>query len=141
MFHGYPALIQEFQKQMDAELIRIPFFSQTSDEAFINMTPSLNIAFNKDLEKNPEKLDIALDILDCMISEEGQKRIADGSGVISLNTDVPVSYTHLTSIFYFFLNIFFIICKLKAKFSTNRQRFFLFFNQTNSSKNNNTFYI
>ena len=24
MFHGYPALIQEFQKQMDAELIRIP---------------------------------------------------------------------------------------------------------------------
>ena len=53
------------------------------------MTPSLNIAFNKDLEKNPEKLDIALDVLDCMISEEGQKRIADGSGVISLNTDVP----------------------------------------------------
>lgn len=53
------------------------------------MTPSLNIAINKDLEKNPEKLDIALDVLDCMISEEGQKRIADGSGVISLNTDVP----------------------------------------------------
>ena len=89
MFHGYPALMQEFQEQMDAELIRIPFFSQTSDEAFINMTPSLNIAFNKDLEKNPEKLDIALDILDCMISEQGQKRIADGSGVISLNTNVP----------------------------------------------------
>ena len=53
------------------------------------MTPSLNIAVNEDLEKNPEKLDIALDVLDCMISEEGQKRIADGSGVISLNTDVP----------------------------------------------------
>lgn len=89
MFHAYPALMQEFQEQMDAELIRIPFFSQISDEAFINMTPSLNIAFNKDLEKNPEKLDIALDVLDCMISEEGQKRIADGRGVISLNTDVP----------------------------------------------------
>mgnify|MGYP000612236111 CR=1 FL=1 len=26
MFHGYPALMQEFQEQMDAELIRIPFF-------------------------------------------------------------------------------------------------------------------
>ena len=34
-------------------------------------------------------MDIALDILDCMISEQGQKRIADGSGVISLNTNVP----------------------------------------------------
>ncbi|MEI3222208.1 MAG: ABC transporter substrate-binding protein [Dorea sp.] len=89
MFHGYPALMQDFQEQMDAELIRIPFFSQISDEAFINMTPSLNIAFNKDLEKDQEKLDLALDVLDCMISEEGQKLIADGSGVISLNIDVP----------------------------------------------------
>lgn len=39
--------------------------------------------------KDREKLDTALDVLDCMISEEGQKLIADGSGVISLNTDVP----------------------------------------------------
>ena len=89
MFHGYPALMQEYQGQMDAELIRIPFFSQISDEAFINMTPSLNIAFNKDLEKDQEKLDLAFDVLDCMISKEGQTLIADGKGVISLNVDVP----------------------------------------------------
>ena len=74
---------------MDAELIRIPYFSQTSDSSFVYMFPSLNIAFNKELEKNQEKLDTALDVLDCMISEQGQKLIADGSGVISLNTDVP----------------------------------------------------
>ncbi len=60
-----------------------------SDESYVYMTPSLNIAFNKNLEKDREKLDTALDVLDCMISEEGQKLIADGSGVISLNTDVP----------------------------------------------------
>ena len=89
MFHGYPALMQEFQEQMDAELTRIPFFSQISDEAFINMTPSLNIAFNKELEKDQEKLDLAFDVLECMISKEGQTLIADGKGVISLNVDVP----------------------------------------------------
>ena len=89
MFHGYPALMQEYQEQMDAELTRIPFFSQISDEAFINMTPSLNIAFNKDLEKDQEKLDLAFDVLECMISKEGQTLIADGKGVISLNVDVP----------------------------------------------------
>lgn len=89
MFHGYPALMQEFQEQMDAELTRIPFFSQISDEAFINMTPSLNIAFNKELEKDQEKLDLAFDVLKCMISKEGQTLIADGKGVISLNVDVP----------------------------------------------------
>ena len=89
MFHGYPALMQEYQEQMGAELTRIPFFSQISDESFINMTPSLNIAFNKDLEKDQEKLDLAFDVLECMISKEGQTLIADGKGVISLNVDVP----------------------------------------------------
>jgi len=66
---------------MDAELTRIPFFSQISDESFINMTPSLNIAFNKELEKDQEKLDLAFDVLDCMISKEGQTLIADGAGL------------------------------------------------------------
>ena len=89
MFHGYPALMQEYQEQMGAELTRIPFFSQISDESFINMTPSLNIAFNKDLEKDQEKLDLAFDVLDRMISKEGQTLIAEGKGVISLNVDVP----------------------------------------------------
>ena len=83
MFHGHPTVMQQLQKQMDAELIRIPYFSQTSDESYVYMTPSLNIAFNKNLEKDREKLDTALDVLDCMISEEGQKLIADGSGVIA----------------------------------------------------------
>ena len=89
MFHGYPALMQQLQTQMDAKLICIPYFSQTSEEAFVYMTPSLNIAFNKDLEKDQEKLETALDVLDCMISEEGQRLIANGRCVISLNTDVP----------------------------------------------------
>lgn len=53
------------------------------------MTPSLNIAFNKELEKDQEKLDLAFDVLECMISKEGQTLIADGKGVISLNVDVP----------------------------------------------------
>ena len=68
MFHGHPTVMQQLQKQMDAELIRIPYFSQTSDESYVYMTPSLNIAFNKNLEKDREKLDTALDLLDCMIS-------------------------------------------------------------------------
>ena len=89
MFHGQPTDMQKLQDQMDAELIRIPYFSQTSDSSFVYMFPSLNIAFNKELEKNQEKLDTALDVLDCMNSEQGQKLITDGSGVISFNTDVP----------------------------------------------------
>ena len=64
MFHGHPTVMQQLEKQMDAELIPIPYFSQTSDESYVYMTPSLNIAFNKNLEKDREKLDTALDVLD-----------------------------------------------------------------------------
>ena len=37
MFHGQPRDMQKFQDQMDAELIRIPYFSQTSDSSFTTM--------------------------------------------------------------------------------------------------------
>ena len=71
------------------KLTRHSLFSQTSEEAFLYMTPSLNIAFNKDLEKDQEKAGDCIGCLDCMISEEGQRLIANGRCVISLNTNVP----------------------------------------------------
>ena len=74
----------QLQKQMEVDLIRILYFSQTSDE-LMYMTPSLNIAFNKTWKKT-RRTDTVTDVLDCSTSEEGQKLIADGSGVISLNT-------------------------------------------------------
>ncbi len=89
MFHGSPAHMQQCRAQMDAELVRLPYFSQVSNESFIYMTPSLHIAFSKELEENPEKLETALKMLECMISEEGQKLIANGGSVISFNPNVP----------------------------------------------------
>lgn len=38
MFHGQPTDMQKLQDQMDAELIRIPYFSQTSDSSFLLFT-------------------------------------------------------------------------------------------------------
>ena len=43
MFHGHPTVMQQMQKQMDAELIRIPYFSQTSNESYVYMTSSLDV--------------------------------------------------------------------------------------------------
>ena len=88
MFHGTPQNMKECQKRMDAELVRIPYFSQESEEGFIYMNPSLNVAFSKELENNPDKLAAAMKVLECMISEDGQKRIANGSSVISFNPEV-----------------------------------------------------
>ncbi len=88
MFHGSPIHLKQCEEQMDAELVRVPYFSQTSSEGYIYMTPSLHIAMNKSLEDSQEKLSAALAMLDCMLSIEGQTLIANGTGVISFNPDV-----------------------------------------------------
>ncbi len=89
MFHGSPVHMQQCREQMYDELVRLPYFSQDSNEGFIYMTPSLHVAFNKELEDDPDKLETAMGVLECMISEKGQKLIANGSSVISFNPDVP----------------------------------------------------
>ncbi len=85
----YPALMQDLPGTDGCTINSYTVFFTNFGRSFYKYDPFSNIAFNKDLEKDQEKLDLALDVLDCMISEEGQKLIADGSGVISLNTDVP----------------------------------------------------
>lgn len=90
MFHGTPEILKNSEKEMNgAELIRLPYFSQDDEEGYIYMTPSLHVALNKNLKDNKEKLETALDVVDCMISEKGQQLISDGGEVISFNLDVP----------------------------------------------------
>lgn len=89
IFHGTPDIYKTLSSQMsDSELVRLPYFSQTSNDGYIYMCPSLNVALNSDLENDQTKLDSALKVLDCMISKEGQQLIANGTGVISFNPDV-----------------------------------------------------
>ncbi len=89
MFHGSPVHLRLCQSWMpDAELVRVPYFSQASDEGYIYMMPSLHVAFNKDLEADPDRLECAMSVLEHMLSAQGQAVIADGSSVISFNPTV-----------------------------------------------------
>ncbi len=89
MFHGSPVHFKQCQEAMPGQtLVRVPYFSQTSNEGYIYMTPSQHVALNKDLENDAEKLELALSVLDCMLSVEGQKLIANGGSVISFNPAV-----------------------------------------------------
>ncbi len=85
MFHGSPVHLKQCQKQMDAQLVRVPYFSQTSNEGYVYMTPSLHVAMSRNLADDQEKLKSALTVLDHLISAEGQRLIANGSSVISFN--------------------------------------------------------
>lgn len=90
MYHGTPEILKYSETDMGGdELIRLPYFSQDDGEGYIYTVPSLHVALNKNLKDNKEKLETALDIVDCMISEKGQQLIANGDEVISFNINVP----------------------------------------------------
>ena len=88
MFRGTPSIMEYLSSRMEDELVRLPYFSQTSDESWIYTYPSFNIALNSELEEDEEKLSLAMDVLYCLISEEGQKLVADGTGMISYSANV-----------------------------------------------------
>lgn len=98
MFRGTPSVMEYLKSNMDSELIRLPYFSQTSDESWIYTYPSFNIALNSELEKNDEKLNLAMKVLDCFLSEKGQKLVADGDEMISYTAHVSSSFDGMTGV-------------------------------------------
>lgn len=98
MFRGTPSVMDNLKSNMNAELVRLPYFSQTSDESWIYTYPSFNVALNKNLEGNDEKLELAMKILNCFISEKGQKLVADGDGMISYNVHVESDFDGMTGV-------------------------------------------
>lgn len=91
IIRGTPNDRISYQSLMNDELLRLPYFSQTSNDSFIYTYPSLNISLNKSLQNNKDKLNKAMKILNCFISEEGQRLIAGGDGLISYSTNVHSS--------------------------------------------------
>ena len=98
MFRGTPSVMEYLKSNMDSELVRIPYFSQTSDASWIYTYPSLNIALNSRLEENEGKLELAMQVLECFLSDDVQKRIADGDEMISYNVHVPSSFDGMTGV-------------------------------------------
>ena len=95
---GTPGNMATYQSAMADELIRLPYFSQTSNESWIYTYPSLNIAINNSVADDEDKMDDAMKVLNCFLSEKGQKIIAAGQGMISYNVDVPSDLSGMTGV-------------------------------------------
>lgn len=95
---GTPGNMATYQSVMTDELIRLPYFSQTSNESWIYTYPSLNIAINNSVADDEDKMDDAMKVLNCFLSEKGQKIIAAGQGMISYNVDVPSDLSGMTGV-------------------------------------------
>ena len=92
MYFGSSAGVKMFQDE-GIDTIFMPFFSQNG-EKWIMTTPYFQVALNRDLEQDTARREIAMKVLNVMLSEQAQNRIvADGQDVLSYSQNVPLRLT------------------------------------------------
>ena len=92
MYFGSSAGVKVFQDE-GIDTTFLPFFSQNG-EKWIMTTPYFQIALNRDLEQDTARREKAMKVLNVMLSEEAQSRIAaDGQDLLSYSQNVPLRLT------------------------------------------------
>ena len=92
MYFGSSAGVKMFQDE-GIDTIFMPFFSQNG-EKWIMTTPYFQVALNRDLEQDTARREIAMKVLNVMLSEEAQNRIiSDGQDLLSYSQNVPLRLT------------------------------------------------
>ncbi|MCF2679365.1 extracellular solute-binding protein [Faecalicatena contorta] len=91
MISGSSARVMEFRDQ-GIDTVILPYFDQDGGQ-WLMTTPYLQVALNRDLEKDEARREKAMKVLDVMISEEGQTLLPTGQDVLSYSQDVGI---HLT---------------------------------------------
>ncbi|MGN0658974.1 MAG: 5'-nucleotidase C-terminal domain-containing protein [Emergencia sp.] len=70
--------------------VMLPYFGETEEDNWILTYPAFQIALNGELEKDAEKKAQALDVLDAMLSGEGQNLISQGHSAISYSRNAEL---------------------------------------------------
>ena len=92
MYFGSSAGVKMFQDE-GIDTTFLPFFSQNG-EKWIMTTPYFQVALNRDLEQDTARREIAMKVLNVMLSEDAQNRVvADGQDVLSYSQNVPLRLT------------------------------------------------
>ena len=81
MIYGSSARVSEFRNQ-GIDTVVLPFFGQNGEQ-WLMTTPYLQVALNRDLEKNESRREKVMKVLDVMISEGGQTLLPTGLDVLS----------------------------------------------------------
>ena len=91
MISGSSARVSDFRNQ-GIDTVILPYFGRNGEQ-WLMTTPYLQVALNRNLEKDEARRDKAMKVLDVMISEEGQTILPTGQDVLSYSQDVGI---HLT---------------------------------------------
>ena len=72
------------------ESVFLPYFGSTEEENWLLTYPSFHVALSKDLEKEAARKELALEILDAMLSKEGTSILVGGRGMIAYNRGIDL---------------------------------------------------
>ena len=71
----------------------LPYFGETENDSWILTYPMFQVAVSDSVSKSPEKYSAVKEILSALFSEEGQKKAAAGSSVLSYSKTVEIPST------------------------------------------------
>ena len=91
MYFGSSAGVK-INQEHGINTIFLPFFEENS-EGWLMTTPFFQVALNKNLEKDEDRRNAAMKVLNTMISADAQNIIADGQDTLSYSQDVPLVLT------------------------------------------------
>ena len=91
MYFGTSAGVK-INQEHGINTIFLPFFEENS-EGWLMTTPYFQVALNKNLEKDEDRRDDAMKVLNTMLSADAQNIIADGQDTLSYSQDVPLVFT------------------------------------------------
>lgn len=91
MISGSSARVEEFRNQ-GIDTVILPYFGQNGEQ-WLMTTPYLQVALNRNLEKDEARREKAMKVLSVMISEEGQTLLPTGQDVLSYSQDVGIYLT------------------------------------------------
>lgn len=91
MYFGSSAGVK-INQEHGINTIFLPFFEENS-EGWLMTTPFFQVALNKNLEKDEDRRNAAMKVLNTMLSADAQNIIADGQDTLSYSQDVPLVLT------------------------------------------------
>lgn len=91
MYFGSSAGVKLFRDQ-GLDTIFLPIFGEDGG-GWLVTTPYFQVALNKDLEQDSSRRELAMRVLDIMMSQEAQDLIADGQDTLSYSQDVELKLT------------------------------------------------
>lgn len=84
-------------REAGTNAVMLPYFGETKEDSWILTYPAFQAAVSKSVEQDEKKLEAVMQVLEVMLSEEGQKHVAAGNAMLTYNKNVDFQMNEVFS--------------------------------------------